>query len=73
MMVDNHIYTINQNAISLQHVSDEGGLTENVIIASSDYKVKEREIKPIYMIDTIMIYLKRGTWRTKEKKKILYF
>ena len=53
MMVDNHIYTINQNAISLQHVSEEGGLTENIIFASSDYKVKEREAKPNFMIDTI--------------------
>ena len=53
MMIDNHIYTINQNAISLQHVSEEGGLTENIIIASSDYKVKEREIIQNFMIDTI--------------------
>ena len=53
MMTDNHIYTINQNAISLQHVSEEGGLTENVIIASYDYKVKEREAKANFMIDTV--------------------
>ena len=53
MMVDNHIYTINQNALSLQHVSEEGGLTENRIFASSDYKVKEREAKPNFMIDTV--------------------
>ena len=74
MMVDNHIYTIDQNAISLQHVSEEGGLTENIIIASSDCKVKEREIKPIYMIDTINdIVKKRELNEEGEEEKTLFF
>ena len=53
MMNDNHIYTINQNALSLQHISEDEEPNEYLVYASNDYHVKENEAIYNFMIDTI--------------------
>jgi len=53
MMNDNHIYTINQNALSLQHVSKDEEPNEYLVYASNDYHIKEKEAIDNSMIDTI--------------------
>jgi len=57
-MNDNHIYTINQNALSLQHVSEDEEPNEYLVYASNDYHVKEKEAIDNFMIDTIDDILK---------------
>ena len=58
MMNDNHIYTINQNALSLQHISEDEEPNEYLVYASNDYRVKEREAIDNFMIDTMDDILK---------------
>ena len=54
MMNDNHIYTINQNALSLQHISEDEEPNEYLVYASNDYRVKEKEAIDNFMVDTIV-------------------